>query len=225
MEIMDIETVEREKVSRAEVVLEQTWRRRVAASEFLAKLAGEPVAGPPGRADWRTALFSALCAFLAIGTLSVIHYLPSGSEAASEYTAVLGSFGASAVLMFGVPMSQLAQPRNAIVGQLLSGTIGIAARVLVSEPMGTPVLALPLAISVSLFVMQVTQTVHPPAGGTCLIMVLSSSALNWGLMVPVLIGSFVLVLWALLLNNANPVYRYPRYWFVAKPRPESFRDW
>ena len=61
----------------------------------------------------------------------------------------------------------------------------------------------------------------PQAGGTCLIMILDKGPLEWGLLVPVLLGSFVMVFWATVLNNANPRYHYPRYWLWRCPPPRA----
>ena len=148
------------------VRLESRWIRFVGCTEYLEKLRGA-AEGPPQSTGQRTSLFSAVCAFLSIGSLALINYLHDlavEDEDGDAYTAVLGSFGASAVLMFGVPMSQLAQPRNAIFGQLTAAVLSIAIKLYVARPMGTPLLALPLAIALSLYAMQRTRTVHPPVG-------------------------------------------------------------
>jgi CBS-domain-containing membrane protein len=152
------------------------------------------------------------------GTLTAIRYANPQFER-SSYTAILGSFGASAVILFAAPESPFSQPRNVFLGQILSAVIGILCRLYVAAPMGTKALALPLAVSFSLVAMMATRSVHPPAGGTTAIMVLSSAALDelgWAALVPVCVGSLLCLIWASLVNNLNPKARYPLYYFLGE---------
>ena len=121
------------------------------------------------------ALYSATGCFAGIGSLSAIHYAVADG---SPYTLVLGSMGATAVLVFGAPAAPFSQPWNVIAGHLVSAACGIAAFQFVALPMGTPALALPIAAAASVFCMKVGKCVHPPAGGTTLIAVLGSAQLH-----------------------------------------------
>lgn len=75
--------------------------------------------------------------------------------------------GASAVLLFGVPESKLAQPRAFLGGHLLSALVGCAVRAVFNAVAGNRLLWLSAALgmSLALTVQQATQTVHPP--GEC----------------------------------------------------------
>jgi CBS domain-containing membrane protein len=128
---------------------------------------------------------------------------------------LIGSFGATAVLLYGVPHSELAQPRNVIGGHVLSAFVGVTAYKLVGGHLG---LAAALAVAVSVAVMLLTRTLHPPAGATALIAVLGPQkvyALGYGYpFFPVLAGAALMVLVALVCNNlsASEEWSYPVTW-------------
>lgn len=133
---------------------------------------------------------------------------------------LLAPFGASAVLLFSVYDSPLAQPRNTVIGHVASALIGglialmhlnfFNAGVLESE--GYVWIA--LAVAVSIFVMQAARITHPPAGATAFIAstsVVSPDSLV-AFMIPVAAGALILVAIAIAFNNAVPSRRYPVYW-------------
>ncbi|MBI3883611.1 MAG: HPP family protein, partial [Sphingobacteriales bacterium] len=74
-------------------------------------------------------------------------------------------------------------------------------------------LAAPLAVSLSIVLMQVTKTLHPPGGATALIAVIGSEkvkALGYGYVLsPVLSGALILLLMAVIFNNMTPNRQYP----------------
>ena len=120
---------------------------------------------------------------------------------------LIGSFGASAVLLFGAAESPLAQPRNLIGGHLVSALVAVGT-VLAG---GTNTLAVALAVGISIFLMYLTRTVQPPGGATALIGVQSHATLAF-VFVPVLAGAVVLLLVALLTNNVEHHRQYPKHW-------------
>ncbi len=142
-----------------------------------------------------------LCAFISS------YYLK-----ALDLTLIIGSFGASAVLIYGAVTSPLAQPRNLIGGHLVSAVIGV----LCFKLFGDTWLAASLAVSLAISVMIITRTVHPPGGATALIAVIGSPTIhNLGFMYPVIpvgLGAIVLLLVALIVNNLSSTRRYPLYW-------------
>lgn len=120
---------------------------------------------------------------------------------------VMGSFGASCVLIFAYPDSPFSQPRNVIFGHFLSTLIGLVFLHLVGPQWWSMALALATAIAV----MQLTRTVHPPAGSNPLIVFLAAA--NWSFLItPSTAGSIILVAWALLYNNIHKDRHYPSYW-------------
>ncbi|CAK7226922.1 hypothetical protein SBRCBS47491_006392 [Sporothrix bragantina] len=130
----------------------------------------------------------------------------------------IGSFGAAAVLEFYAIESPLAQPRNAVLGQVLSSIIGVAVTKLFSFLPAARFealrwLAASIACAAATSVMALTGTVHPPAGATALIAVTDDNAyhIGWWLVPAVLLGSVLMQVIALLINNVQR--RYPTYWW------------
>lgn len=125
---------------------------------------------------------------------------------------VIGSFGASAVLLYGAPRAPFSQPRNLIGGHLLSAIVGVACfRYLPDIPM----LQEATAVATAIALMVATHTIHPPGGATALIAVIGPQAvhdLGWGYVFPVLIGALVMLLVALLINNLYERGSYPDRW-------------
>ena len=78
-----------------------------------------------------------------------------------DFLFLIGSFGASAVLIYGVPLADFSQPRNLIGGHVLSAIIGVAIGRFLAEEV---VLASALAVSLSIVVMHFTRTLHPQGG-------------------------------------------------------------
>ncbi|GGN26422.1 hypothetical protein GCM10007984_29040 [Shewanella putrefaciens] len=128
---------------------------------------------------------------------------------------VIGSFGASAVLVYGAPLAEFSQPRNLIGGSVLSALIGVAVYQVCGDYV---VLASALAVSLSIAFMYLTRTLHPPDGATTLIAVIGGENVHqlgflYALM-PVFLGSVLLLLVALVVNNlsTDPKRHYPVYW-------------
>lgn len=123
-----------------------------------------------------------------------------------EQILVLGSFGASCVLLFGFPDVPFSQPRNTIFGHFVSSLIGLCFFHLVSHEWWS----MALAVSVAIMVMMYTRTVHPPAGSNPVIVFLLKS--QWPfLLYPTLIGAILVVLVAVVYNNASRSSNYPKY--------------
>jgi CBS-domain-containing membrane protein len=120
---------------------------------------------------------------------------------------LLAPFGATCVLIFALPDSPLAQPRAVIGGHLLSSLVGLVAL----HVFGGGLLAPALAVGAAIALMQLTRTVHAPAGGDPLVVLLGGAPWSF-LLAPVLAGSLLLVGCALLANNLTPGRRYPRCW-------------
>ncbi len=152
-------------------------------------------------------LWTFLGAFIGIG---LIGFMQSRSLPELDNVFLIGSFGASAVLVFGAANSPLAQPRNLVFGHLFSAVIGVSIALLVPDPYW---LSAALAVSLSIVAMQMTRTMHPPGGATALIAVIGSEkvkALGYlYVLSPVLSGALVLLLTALALNNSPRHRNYP----------------
>ena len=120
---------------------------------------------------------------------------------------IMGSFGASCVLLYGFPKSPFSQPRNVILGHFLSTFIGLS----FLHILGNEYWSMALALATAIAVMIVTRTVHPPAGSNPLIVFLLGA--NWDYLIfPSLIGSIILVMVAIFYNNLHKNRAYPQYW-------------
>ncbi len=154
--------------------------------------------------------WSFIGAFTGIAT---IHLSPMSSLSSSDYNLVVGSFGASAVLIYGAVDSPLAQPRNLIGGHIISALIGVYCYQLLAPDIW---LAAALAVASAIVAMHLTKTLHPPGGATALIAVIGSPALHktgfFYALVPIARGAFILLVIALIVNNIPKGRRYPKYW-------------
>ncbi|SPF32478.1 HPP family protein [Candidatus Desulfosporosinus infrequens] len=121
---------------------------------------------------------------------------------------VVASFGASAVLIYGVPDAPLSQPRNVIFGHTLSAAAGVATFMMFGLTWWSPGLGTALA----LVVMLLTKTTHPPGGATALFAVLTKAHPSY-ILTPIMAGATILVIIGLLVNNLSPNRQYPRYWY------------
>ncbi|MGZ8173240.1 MULTISPECIES: HPP family protein [Methylobacter] len=124
---------------------------------------------------------------LAIASIAVLSQL-------SGQPWILGSFGASCVLLFGFPDAVFAQPRNLIAVHVLCSLIGLGFLKFV----GPDWWSMALAVSTALAVMLVTRIVHPPAGSNPVIIFLTRP--DWSfLLFPTLVGVIVLLFLARLM--------------------------
>jgi CBS-domain-containing membrane protein len=129
-------------------------------------------------------------------------------------TMIIGSFGASSVLIYGAIKSPLAQPRNLIGGHVLSGFIGVASYQFLSSHIWV---AAAVTVATAIALMHATKTLHPPGGATALIAVIGSEKIhNLGYLYPLIpagIGAVIMLVVALLVNNIPKSRRYPEFWF------------
>jgi len=176
---------------------------------YLAKMRGTTQSPPrvgPAEIFW-----SWLGSFLGIAAVAYLHY---GMLADSDLLMIIGSFGASAVLIYGAVKSPLAQPRNLIGGHMLSAVIGVTAYQLLGSQLW---LACAISVATAIAVMHATKTLHPPGGATALIAVTGSEKIHalgfLYVLAPVGAGVLIMLLIALLVNNIPKTRRYPEFWY------------
>jgi CBS-domain-containing membrane protein len=151
-------------------------------------------------------VWSFLGAFFGIGLIAYIQrdLLPT------ESLFLIGSFGASAVLIYGAIQSPLAQPRNVVGGHVFSALVGVTIQLTFPDILW---LKASTAVGLSIVLMQMTKTLHPPGGATALIAVIGSEKIKslgyLYVISPVLSGCLVLLLIALIFNNATTHRSYP----------------
>jgi CBS domain-containing membrane protein len=85
---------------------------------------------------------------------------------------IVAPMGASAVLLFAIPASPLAQPWSIIGGNTISALVGVA----VGRVVHDPALAIGIAASLAIAAMSFTRCLHPPGGAAALTAVLGGPA-------------------------------------------------
>jgi CBS-domain-containing membrane protein len=178
--------------------------------EYLRKMRGTTRGSPP-RVSNAEILWSWIGSFVGIGAVGLVQQFYFEG---TDFTLILGSFGASAVLVYGAVRSPLAQPRNLVGGHLVSAVVGVAAFQLLGHE---PWLAEAVAVATAIAAMHATKTLHPPGGATALIAVIGSEQIHalgfLYVLVPATTGALILLLVGLLVNNIPATRRYPEVWF------------
>lgn len=149
-------------------------------------------------------VLASLGALLAVSVLS--YFATAGS------LMLLGSFGASALLLFVLPEAPLSQPRSVVLGHLSASLIALSCLAL----FGSPWWAVGAATGLSVGFMMATRTLHPPAGSNAIIVFLAKP--GWTVLVgSTLAGTIALVAIAWLYHRTTGRHRYPLYWYRPSP--------
>jgi len=176
--------------------------------KYISKMKGRSKS-PPGVGLSEIA-WSWMGAFLGIAAVAMLNYR---YLAETDLVMIIGSFGASAVLIYGAIRSPLAQPRNLIGGHIISAVIGVASYQLLSDHMWV---AASVAVSTAIAAMHATKTLHPPGGATALIAVIGSQKVHdlgyMYVLMPAGLGAVVMLIVALLVNNIPRDRQYPEFW-------------
>ncbi|MGE4396399.1 MAG: HPP family protein [Sulfurimonas sp.] len=168
----------------------------------------------PARKPLSKILWSTLGAFISIYLLSFFSQYFSPQDGFF----LLGSFGASAVLVYGAPDVAFSQPRNLLGGHIFSALISVILVKFFEDTLEVEALCA-LSVSLSVLVMHFTLTMHPPGGATALIYVIGSEeirSLEWLYPItPIAAGALIMLLVALIINNLsnNSKRHYPLYWY------------
>lgn len=150
---------------------------------------------------------SFLGALLGIG---LIGYIQQFQFSSLESTFLIGSFGATAVIIYGMPNSEYAKGRNVIGGHVISALIGVTFAKLIPDA-NSNWIACSLSVAMAIVAMQFTKTTHPPGGATALIANIGTAkikALGYFYVVnPVLIGCVILLSVAYVVNRLCKQYK------------------
>lgn len=119
---------------------------------------------------------------------------------------LMAPFGATMVILFCLPESPLAQPRNIVLGHCLTALVGL----LSASLFGVHPWSLGLAVGFAVTLMQVTGTTHPPAGANPILLMLGGQ--DWTfLLTPVAVGTALIVLFGTLYHRLLG-QQYPSRW-------------
>lgn len=159
-----------------------------------------PLTCPIEKPHHRHILWSWLGSFLAIGATAYL-------SVKTNSPLLMAPFGATSVLIFGVPDSPLAQPRNVIGGNLVAALVSL----IVLHLFGSSPWTMGMAVATAIGMMQLTGTVHPPSGAVALVVMMTKAPWQF-LLTPALEGSIILVLCAVVFNNLAQERTYPKHW-------------
>lgn len=174
---------------------------RLALLRWLASFAPAPVT-----VRWTERLRSAAGALVGILlTGAAMHCVPDGPV---PVPLLVAPMGASAVLLFAVPASPLAQPWSIIGGNLVASVVGVTC----ARMIGDPVLASALAVSLAIGGMFALRCVHPPSGAVALTAVIGGPtvhALGYRFVLEPVAVQSALLLVAAIAYHAATGHRYP----------------
>lgn len=182
------------------------------AKRYLQRMKSKGVR--PSRKPASKILWSVIGAFIGIYTMSIF----SSSFSVEDSFFLLGSFGASAVLIYGAPEVPFSQPRNVMGGHFFSALISVFLVKSFGDWLSLELLCA-LSVALSVLVMHLSVTMHPPGGATALIYVIGSEqiqSLGWLYpFTPIALGAVIMLIIALVVNNLsnNAKRHYPLYWY------------
>ena len=149
----------------------------------------------------KQSIFAGLFSIFTIGVLTALTYKTELG------IFIIASFGSSMVLLFGYPESPFAQPKNVFFGHLLTALVGIFFLYFIPLPI---FIIIPLAVGFGVGLMILFNVTHPPAGGNPIIVIIGSVSIDF-LLSPVILGSIIIIIFAIILNRLILKKKYPSY--------------
>ncbi len=118
---------------------------------------------------------------------------------------LLASFGSSMVLLYGYPESPFAQPKNVFFGHFTTTLVGLFFLYFIPLPI---FVIIPLAVGFGVGLMILLNVTHPPAGGNPIIVIIGSVSFDY-LLSPVITGSILIIIFAIVINRFILKKNYP----------------
>ena len=147
----------------------------------------------------KQSIFAGIFSIFTIGVLTALTY----KTALGVF--IIASFGSSMVLLFGYPESPFAQPKNVFFGHLLTALVGMFFLHFIPLPL---FIIIPLAVGFGVGLMILLNVTHPPAGGNPIIVIIGSVSIDY-LLSPVILGSIIIIIFAIVLNRLILKKKYP----------------
>ena len=150
--------------------------------------------------NFKQSFIAGLFSIITIGILTVLTYK-------TEFGIFLvASFGSSMVLLYGYPESPFAQPKNVFFGHLVTAIVGMIFLYLIPLPL---FIIIPLAVGFGVGLMILLNVTHPPAGGNPIIVIMGSVSLDY-LLNPIISGSIIILIFAVIINRLILKKSYPK---------------
>jgi len=146
---------------------------------------------------------SILAGLFSIITIAVLTFLTYKTEFG---VFLLASFGSSMVLLYGYPESPFAKPKNVFFGHLVTTLVGLIFLNVIPLPL---YIIIPLAVGFGVGFMILFNVTHPPAGGNPIIVIMGSVSLDY-LFTPVITGSIIILIFAIIINRFILKKSYPK---------------
>ena len=147
----------------------------------------------------KQSILAGLFSIITIGILTLLTYKTDFG------VFLIASFGSSMVLLFGYPESPFAQPKNVFFGHLLTALVGIIFLKFIPLPI---FITIPLAVGFGVGLMILFNVTHPPAGGNPIIVIIGGVSFEY-LLSPVISGSIIIIIFAIVLNRLILKKNYP----------------
>ena len=148
----------------------------------------------------KQSFIAGLFSIITIGILTLLTYK-------TEFGIFLiASFGSSMVLLYGYPESPFAQPKNVFFGHLVTASVGMFFLYLIPLPL---FIIIPLAVGFGVGLMILLNVTHPPAGGNPIIVIMGSVSLDY-LLSPIISGSIIILVFAIIINRFILKKSYPK---------------
>tara|TARA_B100000676_G_C17468339_1_gene527310 strand:+ start:104 stop:568 length:465 start_codon:yes stop_codon:yes gene_type:complete len=145
---------------------------------------------------------SFLASLFSIVTIGILTFLTYKTEYG---VFLLASFGSSMVLLYGYPESPFAQPKNVFFGHLITAITGLIFLNFIPLPI---YINIPLAVGFGVGLMILLNVTHPPAGGNPIIVIIGSVSFDY-LFSPVITGSIIIIVFAIIINRFILKKSYP----------------
>ena len=150
--------------------------------------------------NFKQSFIAGLFSIITIGILTVLTYK-------TEFGIFLvASFGSSMVLLYGYPESPFAQPKNVFFGHLVTAIVGMLFLYLIPLPL---FIIIPLAVGFGVGLMILLNVTHPPAGGNPIIVIMGSVSVDY-LLNPIISGSIIILIFAVVINRLILKKSYPK---------------
>ena len=149
--------------------------------------------------NFKQSILAGLFSIITIGILTFLTYKTDFG------IFLLASFGSSMVLLYGYPESPFAQPKNVFFGHLVTALIGLVVLYFIPLPL---FITIPLAVGLGVGLMILFNVTHPPAGGNPIIVIVGSVSFDY-LLSPVISGSIIIIVFAIIINRFILKKSYP----------------